>query len=217
MEDNDVAPLQATHQEMALANASNPAGYASVNYAGIPGLLAGAAIYSGDAVKVPAPPNAPLRGTQRVTLWEAHARWSPGAFDFWSLYAHGTISNLALANASNPGSPNPIPSAFCGYYLQAVYHVWEHGSLRLHPFVRYEYYNMGSRYEGTAGPVIPTGLTPLSAAPGDYGYWPVNSDHVVTAGANFYLNAHLVVKADYQHFQTNHDFTRIDLGMGINY
>ncbi len=217
MEDNDVAPLQTTHQELALANAQNPAAHVSLNYAGVPGLLAGAAFFSGDAVKVPAPPNAQIPGTERVTLWEAHARWQPGRFDLWSIYAHGAISNLTLANAANPGSPNPIPSAFYGYYAQGVYHLWEHGSYRLHPFVRYEYYNMGSRYEGTKGPVTPGGLTPLSATPGDYGYWPINSDHVVTTGVNFYLNPHLVVKGDYQHFDTNHDFTRVDLGMGINY
>jgi len=111
LEDNDVAPLQATHQELALANAHALSQYVALGYYGIPGVTLGAAIFTGDAVKVPAPPNAPIPGDQRVTLWEAHARWTPAKFDLSALYAHGSISNLALANAANPGSPNPIPGA----------------------------------------------------------------------------------------------------------
>lgn len=217
LEDSDIAPLQATHQELALANASHPTGYAAISYVGIPGLLLGGAVSSGDAVKVPAPPNATIPGNERVTLSEAHARWSPSKFDFWAIYARGTISNLALANAANPGSPNPIPSAFYGYYVQGVYRAWQSAGYRLEPFIRFEYYDLGAKYEGTSGPTIPSGLTPVSATPGDYGYWPRGYDHVVTAGANFYLNTHVVVKADYQHFETNSNFTRVDLGLGISF
>jgi hypothetical protein len=83
--------------------------------------------------------------------------------------------------------------------------------------VRWEYYNMGAKYQGTAGPVIPSGQVPVSSKPGDYGVWPRNFDHVSTAGANFYLNPHVVVKADYQHFATNSDFSRIDLGLGVSF
>jgi hypothetical protein len=38
---------------------------------------------------------------------------------------------------------------------------------------------------------------------------------VWTAGANFYLNPNVVLKADYQRFSTNTDLTRLDLGLGI--
>jgi hypothetical protein len=112
LEDSDSAPLQATHQELALANAQHLSQYLALNYYGVPGFTIGAAISTGDAVKVPAPPNAPIPGNQRVTLWEGHARWTPGKFDLAALYAHGAISNLTIANASNPGSPNPSPSEF---------------------------------------------------------------------------------------------------------
>jgi hypothetical protein len=175
----------------------------------------GAAISTGDAVNVPAPPNAPIPGNQRVTLWEGHARWTPGKFDLSALYAHGAIGNLALANAANPGSPNPIPSQFYGYYLQGAYTVWEQGDYRLAPFARWERYNMGSRYEGTPGPVTPAGRVPLSSNPGDYGYWPINRDRVWTVGANFYMTPHVVVKMDYQWFDLNRDFTSFDLGLGV--
>jgi hypothetical protein len=217
LEDSDIAPLQATHQELALANASHLAGYVALSYIGIPGLTIGGAISTGDAASVPAPPNAPIPGNERVTLWEAHARWTPSKLDLSALYAHGAIANVALANASNPGSPNPIPSAFDGYFVQAAYDLGHHRSLRLAPFVRWEYYNMGAKYQGIPGPVIPTGRVPVSSMPGDYGLWPTNSDHVFTAGANFYLNAHVVVKADYQHFAANSDFSRVDLGLGVSF
>jgi hypothetical protein len=215
MEDSDSAPLQTTHQELALANAQHISQYLALEYFGVPGLTVGGAISTGDAVKVPAPPNVPIPGNQRVTLWEGHTRWTPGRFDLSALYAHGAISNLAIANASNPGSPNPIPSEFYGYYFQGAYSLWEQGDYRLAPFVRWERYSMGSRYQGTAGPALPTGLVPVSANPGDYGYWPINRDRVWTVGANFYITPHVVFKTDYQWFALNPDFSRFDLGLGV--
>jgi hypothetical protein len=215
LETSGSAPLQTTHQELALANAQHLSQYLALSYYGVPGLSLGAAVSTGDAVKVPAPPNAPIPGNQRVTLWEGHARWTPGKFDLSALYSRGTISNLAPANSSNPGSPNPIPSAFYGYYFQGAYTLWDQGDYRLAPFARWEYYDMGSRYAGTPGPAIPTGLVPLSSSPGDYGYWPVNRDRVFTTGVNFYMTPHVVLKADYQWFKLNSDFTRVDLGLGV--
>jgi hypothetical protein len=217
LQTNAIAPLQATHQELALANAHDLSQYAALSYFGVPGLTVGGAISTGKAVSVPSPPNAPIAGSQRVTLWEGHVRWTPDKFDLSALYARGTISNLASTNASNPGSPNPIPSSFYGYYLQGAYDVWQHGDYRVSPFVRWEVYNMGSSYEGTPGPVLPTGLVPLSASPGDYGYWPRKEDRVWTVGANLYATPHVVLKLDYQHFWINSGFTRIDLGLGLNF
>ena len=217
LEDNDVAPLQATHQELALANGHDLSQYVALSYFGTPGLTVGGAIATGKAVSVAAPPNAPIAGSQRVTLWEGHARWTPDKFDLSALYAHGSISNLAGTNAENPGSPNPIPSTFYGYYFQAAYDVWQHGDYRLSPFTRWEVYNMGSSYEGTTGPDIPLGTTPLTAAPGDYGLWPRDQDRLWTLGANLYITPHVVVKVDYQHFMINKEFTRFDLGLGLNF
>lgn len=217
MEDNDVAPLQATHQELALANARNLSQYVALSYFGVPGLTIGGAISTGKAVPVPAPPNAPIPGSQRVTLWEGHVRWTPDKFDLSALYARGTISNLAVANGENPGSPNPIPSAFYGYFFQAAYDIWQKGDYRVSPFARWEVYNMGSSYEGSPGPDLPNGTVPLDAVPGDYGQWPRNYDRVWTVGANLYATPHVVLKLDYQHFMINNGFTRFDLGLGLNF
>jgi hypothetical protein len=217
LEDNDVAPLQATHQELALANGHNLSQYVALSYFGFPGLTVGGAITTGKAVSVAAPPNAPIAGSQRVTLWEGHVRWTPDKLDLSALYARGSISNLAGTNAENPGSPNPIPSAFYGYYFQAAYDLWQQGDYRLAPFTRWEVYNMGSSYEGTPGPMIPAGSIPLTGAPGDYGLWPRNFDRVWTIGANLYVTPHVVLKLDYQHFLINNDFTRVDVGLGLNF
>jgi hypothetical protein len=212
---SDAGPLHATHQELALANAHDLSQYVSLSYFGAPGLTVGGAIFTGKAGAVAAPPNAPIPGSQRVTLWEGHARWTPGKFDLSALYAHGSISNLAATNASNPGSPNPIPSSFYGYFFQVAYDLWQHGEYRLAPFTRWEVYNMGASYEGTPGPMIPEGDIPLTGAPGDYGPWPRNMDRVWTIGANFYITPHVVLKTDYQHFLINSGFTRFDLGLGV--
>jgi hypothetical protein len=217
LEDNGSAPLQSTHQELALANAHDLSQYVALSYFGVPGLTVGGAVSTGKAASVPAPPNAPIAGSQRVTLWEGHVRWTPDRFDLSALYARGTISNLAGTNASNPGSPNPIPSSFYGYYVQGAYDVWQHGDYRVSPFARWEVYNMGASYEGTPGPVIPTGQIPLTGAPGDYGLWPRNQDRVWTIGVNLYATPHVVLKLDYQHFMINNGFTRFDLGLGLNF
>jgi Phosphate-selective porin O and P len=211
LEDNAVAPLQATHQELALAKARDLSQYVALSYFGAPGLTLGGAIFTGNAAPVPAP----SAGSQRVTLWEGHVRWTPSKFDLTALYAHGSISNLASINAANPGSPNPLPSSFYGYFLQGAYDVWQHGDYRLSPFARWEVYNMGASYEGTPGPAIPRGSIPLTAAPGDYGLWPRGADRIWTVGANLYVTPHVVLKADYQHFLLNSDFTRFDLGLGL--
>jgi len=171
-------------------------------------LLLGGAISSGES---------PAAGDPRVTLWEAHVRWTPAKFDLSALYARGSISNTGPLNAAHPNSPNPVPSSFYGYFLQGAYRLWEQGDYRVTPFVRWERYNLGASYAGTSGPVIPVGLVPLSASTSDLGYWPRSEDRVWTAGANLYVGEHLVLKGDYQWFQLNQGFRRFDLGLGVSF
>lgn len=211
-----IAPLQATHQELSLARADHLSQYLALSWFGTPGLLLGAAVDTGEADGIPDPITGQA-ATPRVTLWEGHARWTPGRFDLSALYARGTIGGTASSNAAHPGSPNPIPAGFYGAYLQAAYELWQSGDYRLSPFLRYEHYNLGDRYSGTRGPVIPAGRVPLSDRPGELGFWPRNADRVFTVGANFYVTPHVVLKADYQHFNENTDFTRVDLGLGLTF
>jgi hypothetical protein len=208
LEDADVAPMQATHQELSLANAHHLSQYASLNYSGVPGLLAGAAIFSGDAATPTLPVGLP---TSRVTLWEGHARWTPGAAEISAVYARGRISNTAPFNFANAGASNPLPSEFLGYYLQGAYSVWQHDGYRITPFARWEHFDMGASYEG-----IPPGFTTVPAGLASDGLpWPQPRDRVFTVGANFYITPKVVFKVDYQTFDINKDFTRFDLGMGL--
>jgi hypothetical protein len=212
MINNDIAPMQATHQELALANGRNLSQYVSLNYRGVPGLTVGGLIFTGKAV-----PAQPTIGSQRATLWETHARYQPGKWDLSALYARGTISNTAAANALFPGTANPMPSRFDGWFVQAAYNVWQNGGYKLTPFGRYERYDMGAAYQGIAPgfPTTPTGPVPNPSNPTTFDFFPVPRDNVVTLGANFYLNPNVVLKMDYQKFKFNTDFSRFDLGLGL--
>ncbi|KMW48655.1 porin [Ralstonia insidiosa] len=206
MQNNAMAPMQTSHQEAALANAKNLSQYVALNYTGISGLTLGGSVFTGKSSRTNAnatnTPDPVLPG-QRATLYEAHARWTPGKWDLSALYARGTFSNTAAVNQLNPGASNPMPAAFYGWYAQAAYNLWQKGDYRFAPFVRYERYNMGEKYEGLApGFTSPAG-------------WPSLSDTVYTIGANFYLNPNVVFKVDYQRFKQNRDFSRVDLGLGV--
>ncbi|AMP39672.1 MULTISPECIES: porin [Ralstonia solanacearum species complex] len=202
MQNNAIAPMQTSHQELGLANARNLSQYVALNYTGIPGVTLGGSVFTGKSSR--ASTEAPLPD-QRATLYEAHARWTPGKWDLSALYAYGTFSNTAAVNLQNPGAANPMPAAFYGWYVQAAYNVWQKGDYRVAPFVRYERYNMGSKYEGLA-----PGFTPVAG-------WPALYDTVYTIGANFYLNPNVVFKIDYQRFTQNRDFSRVDLGLGVSF
>jgi hypothetical protein len=210
LEDNDVAPLQATHQELQLANAQHLSQYISLNYSGVPGLLAGTALFTGKAAVPKVPTGLP---DERATLWEAHVRWTPGAADLSAVYARGQFSNTAAYNLDNTGVANPLPAQFLGYYVQGAYTLWQNGTHRVSPFIRWEHYDMGAAYAGIA-PGFTTVPANLAA---DGKPWPEPRDRVWTLGANFFLNPHVVVKADYQRFELNSNFTRFDLALGLNY
>ena len=206
----EAAPMQATHQELQNANVQHLAQYAALNYSGVPNLLLGGFAFTGNMAMPSTPANLPQ---SRVTLWEAHARWTPGNADISAVYAHGSFSNTATYNLDNAGASNPLPSSFLGYYVQGAYKLWESGSYKLSPFVRWEHYDMGASYAGIA-----PGFTPVPAGLASDGKpWPTPRDHVWTLGTNFYLNPNVVLKADYQRFRTNTDLTRVDLGLGVSF
>ena len=208
LENSGVAPMQAMHQELQNANVQHLSNYAGLNYNGVPGLQVGGFAFTGEVALPVVPANLPKT---RVTLWEAHARWTPGDADISAVYAHGSFSNTETYNIDNAGASNPLPSSFLGYYVQGAYKLWENNGYKLSPFVRWEHYDMGASYAGIAPGFtpVPTGLA------SDGKPWPQQHDRVWTAGANFYLNPNVVLKADYQRFSTNTDLTRIDLGLGV--
>jgi hypothetical protein len=212
LEDNDIAPLQATHQELALTNASNLAQFVSADYLGTPGLRLGGSAFTSKIGSI-----APGLPDQRATLWEAHVRYAPGPWQLSALFAQGSISQTAAANSQFPGTANPIPARFDGWFVEAAYNLWQRGELKLSPFVRYERYNLGAAYEGLApgfGP-RPTSPFPSSNVPGSFATYPQANDRVGTLGANLNLTEGVVFKVDYQHFSVNTSFSRLDFGLGL--
>ena len=189
------SPLGSIHQEGQLARAKDLSVYGAVNWRGVPGLLVGGSVFYGGAGQGQEFPG----NDAKVTLYEGHVRWTPGAWDLSALYARGEISNTAALNASFAGAPYPVPSAFDGWYAQAAYHLWSDGDMSFAPFARYERLNTAKAYEG-----IPQGFGP---APTPY-------TRVTTVGFNYYLNPNVVFKADYQWSQPDNSKNRLDLGVG---
>ena len=190
------SPLGAIHQELALAKARDVAVFGAVNWRGIPGLQLGGGLFTGNATHGQAVARA------RVTLWDLHARWTPGRWDLSALYTRGTISNTAALNAPLVGNPTLIPKSFDGGYLQAAYKAWTQDDYALTPFLRWEQFNTAKSF-ADLGP----GLTPAAA----------RAERVVTLGANFQVTPGIVVKADVQRFRENKDANRINLGLGWSF
>ena len=190
------SPLGSIHQELSLAKSHDLALFAAANWRGIPGLLLGGSIFTGQATQAQAVEKA------RITLWDLHARWTPGRWDLSALYSRATISNTAALNAALVGNPTLIPKSFDGYYVQGAYKVWSHEDYALSPFVRWEQFNTARAY-ADLGP----GLTPDAA----------RAERVVTFGANLQVSPGVVVKADYQRFRENPDQNRVNLGLGWSF
>ena len=190
------SPLGSIHQELALAKARDLALFGALNWRGVPGLLVGGSIFSGGAT------HGQAVARSRITLWDVHARWTPGRWDLSTLYSRGTISNTRALNLPLVGNPTLIPKSFDGWYAQAAYRLWTSGDYALSPFVRYEAFNTGRAYAD-----LGAGLTP-SARPGE---------KVMTVGANFAVGPGVVVKADVQRFREDSSLNRFNLGLGWSF
>lgn len=190
------SPLGAIHQEMSLAKARDLSVFGALNWRGIPGLQLGGGLFTGGATHGQAATKA------RVTLWDLHARWTPGRWDLSALYTRGGISGTAELNAALVGNPVLIPKSFDGAYVQAAYRLWTQADYVLSPFARLEQFNTAKSYAD-----IGTGLTPSAGA----------TERVWTVGANFQLAQGVVVKADVQRFRENKDANRFNLGLGWSF
>ncbi len=195
-EEGRASPLGSIHQEMALAKARDLALFGALNWRGVPGLQLGASLFTGGASQGQGAAHG------RVTLWDLHARWTPGPWDFSALYARGSISNTAALNRPLVGNPTLIPAAFDGAYVQAAVKAWSDGDLALSPFVRWERFNTAKRYADRGA-----GLTPDAA----------RAEQVATAGLNFAFGNGLVAKADFQRFRNDGSRNRFDLGLGWSF
>lgn len=188
------SPLGAIHQEGALARAGDLSGFGAVNYTGIPGLRVGGSVVYGDISQ-----GQPGFDSNKLLLWEGHARWTPGAWDLSALYARGHISDTAAINLTLVGNPVLIPESFYGWYAQAAYVATLPNSWTLAPFARFERVNTGAGYA-----FIGAGLTPAA----------LRAEEITSVGVNLNIASGVVLKLDYQMFDLNSEGDRVDLGLG---
>lgn len=176
--------------------------FAALNYRAVPGLLLGGSVFSGDTAQDGrgSSAKAALVGVNaKLTVWDIHAKYSYRDLDLQALYAQGMLSDTDRINTAAAlalGSNKAAPKAFFGWYGQAAYHVWKSGDLDVAPFLRYERYNTQQAV--------------------DEGYTSdINNDETVTtAGVNVKLHPQVVLKADFQRYQTDSRKDRINLGVG---
>lgn len=202
-------PVRNARQEAAEARARDLAGYAALNYRGLPGLTVGGALFRGNTNQGNAAfqadnarPN--FAGIDApVTLWDVHARWQPGAFDLQALYAQGTFGDAGRIdrivqdfNLANGASHPLVPDRFYGWLTQAAYTAWQRGGFSFTPFVRHERFNS------------------QAAMPAGFAANPANEDHVTTVGFSLKPHPQVVFKADYQWFHDDPRGDRFNLGLG---
>jgi hypothetical protein len=193
------SPLGSIHQEGQLAKSHDLSMHAAVNWRGVPGLLLGASVFSGKAGHG----TTDFAGNDaRVTLWDVHARYTPGNLDLSALYSRGSISNTDALNLTFVGQTTPVPSSFYGWYAQGAYKLWSTNDYSLTPFVRYEQFNTAASY---------------SAVPQGLGVPATTAEKVTTFGASFHIGEGVVIKADMQKFKRDSSLDRFNLGVGYSF
>ncbi|WP_211443310.1 phosphonate C-P lyase system protein PhnG [Collimonas humicola] len=194
--DGRTSPLGSIHQEGQMAKSHDLSVFGALNWRGVPGLLLGGSVFTGKVGQ-----KTPDFAAQdaRLTLWDLHARYTPGKWDLSAVYARGTISNTEALNQTFAGQPTPVPSSFYGWYTQAAYQLWKNSDYALTPFVRYERFNTANGYAA-----MPAGLA-VATGPNE-GVW--------TTGLNFNVGEGVVLKADYQKFKVDTARDRFNLGLG---
>lgn len=158
---------------------------ARVDYQGVPGLMLGASVFTGDASQG----DNTLDGVS-TTIAEVHAGYKIQGFAIRGLYAMSQVDDAAKVaqklekNASGKG---------VGYYLNASYDINEHFT----PFIRYETYNRFDEKYNQEGTEVPA------------------DDDVTNTviGLNYQPTKNVILKVDYMiRDNKGEDDNRIELG-----
>lgn len=169
-------------------------GVGRVEYSGLPGVAAGASLYSAGAGQ-----DDPAIGKAQVTLWDVDVRYRNAGFDLTGLYAQSHIGNADLISTV---VGETIGSKQVGWYLEAAYHLAQitDASWDLVPFVRWEDFDTQS------------GIEEINRTPG-------TDRQVMTAGVAFYPHQDVAVKADWESWKDDTDETssRYNLGVAFMY
>jgi hypothetical protein len=179
------------HQEGQFAVSEDYAISGALNYNGIPGVLVGAAFYTGDTGQ-----NTAGIGDARFTLVDVHGRYNVGNFDIRALYTRGFLSDAA--NIKTVTGFDAAKEMY-GWYTEAAYHIWKSGDMDLAPFVRYENYDTQAS--------LPANSVRVAGS----------KNNVWTVGASFWPAVGVVLKADYQVYDKPDEDKgdkRLNIGLG---
>jgi hypothetical protein len=170
-------------QEGSQALAKDWAFTGRLDYTGVPGLVVGASIFSGDAGQGRVTPSGRTVDAL-TTVWDAHVDWRWRGLWLRGLYASSHVGQADLVNESNGfAGDESVGSHQFGWYVQGAFDLL---SLRpgskagLLPYMRYEQYDTQAR--------VPTG----------YDRNPENDVRELTVGLSFKPIDQLVLKADWQ-------------------
>lgn len=213
------------------AKAEDLALAARVDFIGVPGLLAGAFAYRGEAsqgARAPIgfsvdPNGQPLTPRTRpfgagVDLYDLHAEYRARGIQLRALYANGHLADakqvndtIGLEGAASAGR------RFTGWYAEAGYDLFarrRQAAQALLPFVRYEAFNTQERVPGES-PRDPD-PSPL-AQPAAFASDPANDVRVWTWGAVYKPILNVSLKLDYQKI-SNEAKTGVDqISFGLGY
>jgi hypothetical protein len=193
------SPLGAIHQEGQLAKAKGLTVFGAADWRGIPGLRIGGSLLAGKIGHGTAGFAAP---NARYTLWDLHAKWTPGPWDLSAVVARGTISGARELNATFSGAPYLVPKLFDGLFVQAAYKFALGGGYSVSPFARYERINTGRKFDGVVAGANVDAYT---------------TEGITTVGANFNITPEVVIKTDYQRYKVVKDADRFNLGLGYSF
>ena len=192
--------VRSGHQEGVLAHATDLQFYASAKYTGMPGLLLGAGLITGNTGQDGASSDVLKNVSARLTLGEVHARYASHGFDLSALYARGKLNN---ADKITQAIGNAAPNDFYGWYTQAAYHVYKTAEIDIAPFIRFERFDVGQQEIAADGGFFARDLTA--------------KDHITTVGVNLYPHPDVVVKADYQYYAKDNSHSSFNLGLGYQF
>lgn len=192
--------LRGGRQKGASAKADQFSVVARLDYTGLDGVLVGVSAYSGPSSFYPTTGSGAGVPAAETQIYDVHADWRVGAFEFRGLAVMAKLDHVAELNAaelSSTGTASPltgsnsIGSMLTGHYLQAGYDLLAGTTESFTPFVRWE--QLDTQAE------VPLGYARSGA----------NQVSITTIGFSFKPIDQVVVKVDFQ------DYEKQD-GTGIN-
>jgi hypothetical protein len=154
-----------------------------VDFVGVPGLLVGASVFTGDAGQGQFAPSGE-KISASTTVFDVHADWRWRGLWLRGLYAHTSVAQADLINQlNNFEGDESVGSRQEGWYLQGAFDILSlvPGSrLSLLPYARYEQYDT------------------QAAVPAGYSRNPENDVQQLTVGVAFQPIPQLILKADWQ-------------------